>query len=83
MISREHPSAHCPPPHLRSPCTPSANPNSGLPKRLVTRRADDLKELVTAYKGVYSKKGLRFPEDPWEQLQRAVAAVFESWMVPR
>ena len=29
--------------------------------------ADDLKELVAAYKGVYAAEGTEFPEDPYEQ----------------
>jgi len=41
--------------------------------------ADDLKELVQRYKGVYKAQGTQFPEDPFEQLRAAVYAVFDSW----
>ncbi|RUL82045.1 pyruvate, phosphate dikinase [Tautonia sociabilis] len=43
--------------------------------------ADDLKELVKRYKAVYEKAvGAGFPQDPMEQLWKAVEAVFRSWM---
>ena len=43
--------------------------------------ADDLKELVKRYKAVYSKHvGENFPQDPKEQLWKAIMAVFNSWM---
>jgi pyruvate,orthophosphate dikinase len=43
--------------------------------------ADDLKELVRRYKAVYEKAvGAGFPQDPMEQLWKAVEAVFRSWM---
>src|SRR5262249_1127148 len=38
-----------------------------------------LKDLVRSFKGLLPA----FPDDPWEQLERAVAAVFESWDNPR
>ena len=41
--------------------------------------ADDLKELVEAYKGVYAARGTAFPEDPLEQLRLSIFAVFDSW----
>jgi pyruvate,orthophosphate dikinase len=42
--------------------------------------ADDLKGLVDTYKGIYQKhKGTPFPQDPREQLDGAIQAVFESW----
>ncbi|MBP6851500.1 MAG: pyruvate, phosphate dikinase [Rhodoferax sp.] len=42
--------------------------------------ADDLKELVTRFKGlIRARIGRDFPTDPWEQLWGAVVAVFESW----
>jgi pyruvate,orthophosphate dikinase len=45
---------------------------------------DDLKELVAEFKAaILLKKGLPFPEDPWEQLCAAVRAVFQSWENPR
>jgi pyruvate, orthophosphate dikinase len=41
---------------------------------------DDLKELVQVYKEVLMEEhGLRFPQDPMEQLWGAVSAVFNSW----
>ena len=41
---------------------------------------DDLKELVKRFKAaVKSKKGKDFPDDPFEQMMGAVAAVFASW----
>ena len=43
--------------------------------------ADDLKELVKRYKAVYEKQvGEPFPQDPKEQLWKAIMAVFNSWM---
>ena len=42
--------------------------------------ADDLKGLVDTYKGIYQQhKGTPFPQDPREQLDGAIQAVFESW----
>jgi pyruvate,orthophosphate dikinase len=46
--------------------------------------ADQLKELVAEFKQVIKeKKGVSFPEDPWEQLMGAIGAVFNSWMNER
>jgi pyruvate,orthophosphate dikinase len=43
--------------------------------------ADDLKELVKRYKAVYTKHvGEEFPQDPKDQMWKAVMAVFNSWM---
>ncbi|MFO0958099.1 MAG: pyruvate, phosphate dikinase [Isosphaeraceae bacterium] len=43
--------------------------------------ADDLKELVKRYKAVYQKHvGEAFPQDPKDQLWKAIMAVFNSWM---
>jgi pyruvate,orthophosphate dikinase len=43
--------------------------------------ADDLKELVKRYKSVYQKHVKdAFPQDPKEQLWKAIMAVFNSWM---
>ena len=43
--------------------------------------ADDLKALVKRYKAVYEKHvGEPFPQDPKEQLWKAIMAVFNSWM---
>ncbi|MEM6648322.1 MAG: pyruvate, phosphate dikinase [Bacteroidota bacterium] len=42
--------------------------------------ADDLKELVARYKAIYKEgTGHLFPEDPREQLNYAINAVFDSW----
>ncbi len=42
--------------------------------------ADDLRELVQVYKDVLmSEHGVKFPQDPMEQLWGAVSAVFGSW----
>jgi pyruvate,orthophosphate dikinase len=46
--------------------------------------AQDLKELVRAYKAEIKKKlGVDFPEDPKAQLWGAIGAVFNSWNNPR
>jgi pyruvate, orthophosphate dikinase len=46
--------------------------------------ADDLAELIDTYKEIYREEtGDEFPQDPQEQLTRAVRAVFESWDNPR
>src|SRR4051812_3629248 len=45
---------------------------------------DDLKGLVEDFKGLYrDKTGEDFPQDPQEQLQQAIRAVFDSWMGSR
>jgi pyruvate,orthophosphate dikinase len=42
--------------------------------------ADDLQGLVERYKAiVLSEAGIEFPQDPKEQLQHAIVAVFRSW----
>ncbi|MSS72214.1 MAG: pyruvate, phosphate dikinase [Candidatus Latescibacteria bacterium] len=46
--------------------------------------AQDLRDLVASFKAAIKKrKGIKFPEDPWEQLWGAVNAVFGSWMGAR
>jgi pyruvate,orthophosphate dikinase len=46
--------------------------------------ADDLRELVATFKGIYEEEtGNAFPEDPRDQLRRAYRAVFDSWNAPR
>src|SRR3954465_2406066 len=46
--------------------------------------ADDLRELVATFKGIYEQgTGRGFPQEPGEQLARAVRAVFDSWDTPR
>ena len=42
--------------------------------------ADDLRELVTVFKGlIQDRQGVPFPEDPNDQLWGAIGAVFGSW----
>jgi pyruvate,orthophosphate dikinase len=50
----------------------------------VELEADDLQELVERFKEIYrGATGRDFPQDPREQLDRAVRAVFDSWETPR
>jgi pyruvate,orthophosphate dikinase len=42
--------------------------------------AADLRELVETFKGIVrEQKGIEFPQDPKEQLEYAIDAVFRSW----
>jgi pyruvate,orthophosphate dikinase len=42
--------------------------------------AEDLQDLVVQFKAaIKERKGIDFPEDPWEQLWGAIGAVFRSW----
>jgi len=46
--------------------------------------ANDWKELVDKFKQIVKQEtGENFPTDPWEQLRKAVEAVFNSWNNPR
>jgi pyruvate,orthophosphate dikinase len=46
--------------------------------------AEGMKALCDEYKKVYKKHAKAdFPQDPYEQLQLAIEAVFASWMTPR
>jgi pyruvate,orthophosphate dikinase len=46
--------------------------------------ADDLRELVETFKGIVREHaGREFPQDPREQLDLAVRAVFDSWNTER
>src|SRR2546425_889627 len=46
--------------------------------------AQDLGELLDTYRRIYQDEtGCVFPQDPRDQLTRAVRAVFESWEAPR
>jgi pyruvate,orthophosphate dikinase len=46
--------------------------------------SDDLRGLVGQFKGIIlSETGREFPQDPREQLDLAVRAVFNSWNAPR
>ena len=45
---------------------------------------EGLKSLIPAYKAIIEKHtGKAFPQDPYEQLQAAIEAVFRSWNIPR
>ena len=42
--------------------------------------ADDLRELVGIFKDIYREhRGEAFPQEPRDQLDAAIRAVFESW----
>ena len=46
--------------------------------------AEGLVELCEAYKAVYKEHtGNEFPQDPYDQLELAIDAVFRSWNTPR
>ena len=46
--------------------------------------ADDLKEVIKRYKGIYRRAlNEEFPQDPKDQLFEAIKAVFRSWDNPR
>jgi pyruvate,orthophosphate dikinase len=46
--------------------------------------ADALREIVAQFKELYRKEiGAEFPEDPYQQLELAIGAVFGSWMGKR
>ena len=46
--------------------------------------ADQLKDVVDAYKAIYKKEiGEMFPQDPMKQLEHSINAVFGSWDAPR
>lgn len=45
---------------------------------------EDLRTLVAEFKGIIREHaGIEFPQDPREQMDRAVRAVFDSWNTPR
>src|SRR6185312_2381316 len=43
-------------------------------------KTDDLREIITAEKQIIVAEQHAIPEDPYEQLRVAIAAVFNSWM---
>jgi pyruvate, orthophosphate dikinase len=43
-------------------------------------KADDLREIIAAEKQIIIAEQHAIPEDPYEQLRVAIAAVFNSWM---
>jgi len=44
---------------------------------------DDFKLVLTEYFQIYDGHGIKFPEDPMEQLLETICAVFNSWNSPR
>lgn len=47
-------------------------------------KPQDYQDLIKVYKEIIlDEAGVSFPEDPWEQLQQAICAVFKSWNNPR
>jgi len=43
-----------------------------------------LDDLIVAYKSIYKQHtGHEFPQDPYQQLEKSVEAVFKSWNIPR
>ncbi|WP_457628481.1 pyruvate, phosphate dikinase [Oceanithermus sp.] len=52
-------------------------------ERDVDLTAADLEGLVDAYLRHIAAEGRAFPDDPWQQLEGAVQAVFDSWNNPR
>ncbi len=43
-----------------------------------------LEKLIEAYKKVYkTNTGEEFPQDPYQQLEKSIRAVFDSWNIPR
>ncbi|MDX9720769.1 MAG: putative PEP-binding protein [Myxococcota bacterium] len=40
---------------------------------------DQLRELISRYKALYTKYGFEFPQSPEEQILRSAEAVFRSW----
>ncbi|OGT87548.1 MAG: pyruvate, phosphate dikinase [Gammaproteobacteria bacterium RIFOXYA12_FULL_61_12] len=43
-----------------------------------------LQELIVAYKDIYKRHtGTEFPQDPYQQLEKSIEAVFKSWNIPR
>jgi pyruvate,orthophosphate dikinase len=60
-----------------------AQPPRDLAPNLWRRSVEYLKELVKKYKQVVKEQWGEFPQDPWNQLELAIKAVFRSWMNPR
>jgi pyruvate,orthophosphate dikinase len=53
-------------------------------RRDIDLEPDDLRSLVETFKGIIQRAtGRPFPDDPWEQLWGAIAAVFKSWNTKR
>jgi pyruvate,orthophosphate dikinase len=46
--------------------------------------AEELEKIVAGFKKIYTDSvGEAFPTDPWNQLRKAIEAVFKSWNIPR
>jgi len=45
--------------------------------------ADAWEQVVDAFRSVLDEAGKAFPQDPWEQLELSIEAVFGSWMRKR
>ncbi|MDR1379188.1 MAG: pyruvate, phosphate dikinase [Synergistaceae bacterium] len=46
--------------------------------------AQELEKIVAEFKKIYKDStGSDFPTDPWDQLRKAIEAVFKSWNIPR
>lgn len=45
--------------------------------------APNLKKLISQYEAVLKKYGVKIPDDPFEQIEMAIIAVFKSWNTPR
>ncbi len=52
-------------------------------ERDVDLSAEDLARVAARFKQRIEAAGKTFPEDPWQQLEAAVLAVFKSWNNPR
>lgn len=54
-------------------------------KRDTDLTPDHLEEVIAAYRRIIfaDQHGEEFPQDPYEQLRKAIAAVFDSWMRKR
>ena len=58
--------------------------DAGGVRQDVDLSTDDLRELVGRFKEIYRDgTGRDFPQEPREQLERAIRAVFDSWETPR
>ncbi len=45
--------------------------------------APNLRKLISQYEAVLDNHGVKIPEDPYEQIEMAIIAVFKSWNTPR
>ncbi len=46
--------------------------------------AEELEKIVVEFRKIYKDAtGNDFPTDPWDQLRKAIEAVFRSWNIPR